>query len=67
MLKVLLESFPLTLKKGTGIYTYSLNLLRALNQLSIEQVGLLLLLETRFKKLAVGRNKKALIVLQNYG
>jgi hypothetical protein len=46
MLKILLESFPLTLKKGTGIYTYSLNLLRALNELSVVEIGLLLLFET---------------------
>jgi len=66
MLKILLESFPLTLRKGTGIYTYSLNLLRALNELSIVEIGLLLLFETQFRKLGALRNKKALLVLQNY-
>ena len=66
MLKILLESFPLTLKKGTGIYTYSLNLLRALNELSVVEIGLLLLFETWFRKPGALRNKKALLVLQNY-
>ncbi|NJL22111.1 MAG: hypothetical protein HC895_16920 [Leptolyngbyaceae cyanobacterium SM1_3_5] len=66
MPKILLESFPLTLKKGTGIYTYSLNLLRSLSELVSDPIGLLLLFETRFKKLSIRQNKKALIVLQNY-
>jgi glycosyltransferase involved in cell wall biosynthesis len=66
MPRILLESFPLTLKKGTGIYTYSINLLRALNDLNLTDIGLLLLFDARVRKLGKRGNKKALIVLQNY-
>jgi glycosyltransferase involved in cell wall biosynthesis len=66
MPRILLESFPLTLKKGTGIYTYSLNLLKALNELDIHNIGLLLLFETRVRKLVDRRSKKKLVILQNY-
>jgi glycosyltransferase involved in cell wall biosynthesis len=66
MPRILLESFPLTLKKGTGIYTYSLSLLRALNDLEILDIGLLLLFETQIKKLSDRHSKKSLMILRSY-
>lgn len=47
--KVLMEAFPLTIKKGTGIYSYAINLLEAINSLSSQEVGLLFLLEQKYR------------------
>ena len=44
-LKILFEAYPLTLKNGTGIYVYALNLLKGIDALRADSVGLLLLLD----------------------
>ncbi len=43
--KILFEAYPLTLKNGTGIYVYALNLLKGIDALREDSVGLLLLLD----------------------
>ena len=43
--KILFEAYPLTLKKGTGIYVYALNLLKGIDAIRDDSVGLLLLLD----------------------
>jgi hypothetical protein len=43
--RILFEAHPLTLKKGTGIYVYALNLLRGIDSIADNRAGLLLLLD----------------------
>lgn len=43
--KILFEAYPLSLKNGTGIYVYALNLLRGIDEIRDEKSGLLLLLD----------------------
>jgi glycosyltransferase involved in cell wall biosynthesis len=43
--RVLFEAYPLTLKNGTGIYVYALNLLRGLDMQREDSAGLLLLMD----------------------
>jgi hypothetical protein len=45
--RILFEAHPLTLKNGTGIHVYALNLLRAIEAESGDSSGLLLLLNER--------------------
>jgi hypothetical protein len=45
--RILFEAHPLTLKNGTGIHVYALNLLRGIEAESGESSGLLLLLNER--------------------
>jgi hypothetical protein len=45
--RILFEAHPLTLKDGTGIHVYALNLLRAIDAESSDCSGLLLLLNER--------------------
>lgn len=55
-LRVLFEAYPLTLKKGTGIYVYALNLLRGIDTEQGENMGLLLLLDEWVKLPRSGLN-----------
>jgi glycosyltransferase involved in cell wall biosynthesis len=43
--RILFEAYPLTLKKGTGIYVYALNLLKGIDSIDDNRAGLLLLLD----------------------
>ncbi len=65
-LRILIECFPLTLKKGTGIYTYSVNLVEAINLLGVSNLGLLFLFDTQTKYRKGLKSKNALINLRSY-
>ena len=66
-LRILFEAYPLTLKKGTGIYVYALNLLRGIDTEQGENVGLLLLLDEWVKLPRSGlNNSNDLSNIQNY-
>jgi glycosyltransferase involved in cell wall biosynthesis len=45
--RILFEAYPLTLKQGTGIYVYALNLLRGIDGERNDSAGLLLLLDEK--------------------
>jgi hypothetical protein len=54
--RILFEAHPLTLKNGTGIHVYALNLLRGIDAESANSSGLLLLLNERFNIPLFGLN-----------
>ena len=61
-----MEAFPLTIKKGTGIYTYSISLVEAINNLYTGQVGLLFLLDQKFRLKKILENPDKFISLYSY-
>jgi hypothetical protein len=65
--RILFEAHPLTLKNGTGIHVYALNLLRGIDAKSGDSSGLLLLLNERFNIPLFGLNgSHSLKNLQKY-
>jgi glycosyltransferase involved in cell wall biosynthesis len=48
-LRILFEAYPLSLKNGTGIYVYALNLLRGIDAEQDGSVGLLLLMDEQLR------------------
>jgi glycosyltransferase involved in cell wall biosynthesis len=65
--KILFEAYPLTLKNGTGIYVYALNLLKGIDAVQDNSAGLLLLLDESLNTPLFGlSNSQDLRNIQNY-
>ena len=54
--RILFEAYPLTLKNGTGIYVYALNLLRGIESQKTDKIGLLLLMDEQLRLPISGLN-----------